>query len=139
LNDRREEPVPDSLKSFALRSAAGALVVIGMIAVVAGYLGVRDQSDVVLQLPYAISGGVGGLGLILVGALVLVYAQMREQTQRAAEIIDSLEEWKEAALAEVRAFLEDATIEVDLSELVPPPSAAASNGRAKKATTAARN
>lgn len=104
----------DELKSLALRILAGVLVVLGLVAMIAGYLGVRDQADVVLQLPYAISGGIGGLGLILVGAILLIYGQMREQTQAAANVIDSLEEWKEAALAEVRSFLDDATIEVEV-------------------------
>lgn len=124
----------DELRRLLLRLAAGLLVVAGLVAMVAGYLGVRDQSDVVLQLPYAISGGLGGLGLILTGAVLLVHEQMREQLQASADVIDSLEEWKENALTEVRTFLENATIEVEVVE-----APAATNGRAKKPRAGTRS
>lgn len=119
----------EELRSLLLRLVAGLLVLAGLIAMVAGYLGVRDQSDVVLQLPYAISGGLGGLGLILVGAVLLIYGQMREQLQTSADVVDSLEEWKEAALTEVRSFIEGATIEVEVVEAPP------TNGSAKSSKT----
>lgn len=122
----------DALNDLLLRLAAGLLVTIGLIAVLLGYLGLRDQSEVVLQLPYAVSGGIGGLALILIGAVVLVFGQMREQARRTAEVVDSLEEWKESALAEVRAFLEDATIEVDLAEVLKPPENTNGASRARK-------
>lgn len=37
---------------------------LGVVAVLIGYLGVRDQGDLVLQLPYVVSGGLGGLDLM---------------------------------------------------------------------------
>lgn len=125
--------MPASLNSLLLRIAAGLLIVAGLVAVLVGYLGIRDESEVVLQLPYAISGGVGGLAVILLGAVTLIYSQMREQAQHAAEVVDSLEEWKEAALTEVRQFLEEATIEVDLADVVQPPATNGKGSRARKA------
>jgi hypothetical protein len=119
----------ETMHDLLLRIAAGMLIAAGVIAVLLGYLGIRDQSEVVLQLPYVVSGGLGGLALILLGAAVMIYGQIRQQAQRNAEVVDSLEEWKEAALAEVRAFLEDATIEVDLAEALQPPSNGSSRPR----------
>lgn len=125
--------MPASLNSLLLRIAAGLLIVVGLVAVLIGYIGIRDESEVVLQLPYAISGGVGGLAVILLGAVTLIYSQMREQAQQAAEVVDSLEEWKEAALTEVRQFLEEATIEVDLADAVQPPTTNGKGTRPRKA------
>lgn len=104
----------DNVTDLALKVLAGLLVVGGLVAVLVGYLGVRSHDDIVLQLPYFASGGVGGLSLLALGALTLVLQQMREQTRRAAAATEALEEWKDAALLEIRAFLEGATLEVEV-------------------------
>jgi len=114
----------DRLTDLLLRGAAVFLTIAGLIAVIIGYLGVRNQNDIVLQAPYFISGGVGGLALLGLGALALIQYQMRQQARRFAEVTESLDEWKEAALAEIRGFLEGAQIEVEV--LAP-----ASNGRTR--------
>jgi hypothetical protein len=106
--------VDDRLNDFTLKALAVALTVAGLVAVLLGYLGVRNHNDIVLQAPYFISGGVGGLALIGLGALCLIQFQMRVQARQFAQVTDSLEEWKEAALAEIRGFLEGAQIEVEV-------------------------
>jgi hypothetical protein len=111
----------DRLNDFTLKAMAVALTVAGIVAVLLGYLGVRNHNDIVLQAPYFISGGVGGLALIGLGALCLIQYQMRVQARQFAQVTDSLEEWKEAALAEIRGFLEGAQIDV---EVLSPASAA---------------
>jgi hypothetical protein len=104
----------DRMIDYLLRVAAGALTVIGVVAVLIGYLGVRDESDLALQVPYLVSGGLGGLALIGLGALALIQYQMRVQSRRFIELTESLDEWKDAALAEVRGFLEGAELEVEV-------------------------
>jgi hypothetical protein len=104
----------DRLTDLLWRGAAVVLTVAGIVAVLVGYLGVRNHSDIVLQLPYFISGGVGGLALMGLGALALIQYQMRVQARRFAEVTDSLDEWKEQALAELRGFLEGAQIDVEV-------------------------
>src|SRR5437763_15838487 len=104
----------DRLNDFAMRALAAALTVAGIVVVLIGYLGVRNQSHVELQLPYLISGGVGGLVLLGLGALVLIQYQMRVQARRFTELTDSLDEWKAQALAELRGFLEGAEIDVEV-------------------------
>ncbi|HVV35974.1 MAG TPA: hypothetical protein VHC63_05165 [Acidimicrobiales bacterium] len=101
-----------------LRLGSGVLVAAGLVAVLLGFLGVRDQGNVELQIPYLMSGGLGGLALIGLGALAQMQAQMRQQEQRMAHIVDELDEWKEAALREVRTFLESAVFEVDADTLI---------------------
>lgn len=112
----------DRLTDFGMKALAAALTIAGLVAVLVGYLGVRDESHIELQLPYLISGGLGGLVLMGLGALVLIQYQMRIQARRFAEMTDSLDEWKEQAIAELRGFLEGA--EIDVEVLTP-----ATNGR----------
>ena len=118
----------DRLNDFAMRALAAVLTVAGIVVVLIGYLGVRNQSHVELQLPYLISGGIGGLALMGLGALVLIQYQMRLQARRFAEMTDTLDEWKEQALAELRTFLEGA--EIDVEVLTP-----STNGRRRRSTT----
>jgi hypothetical protein len=47
-------------------AAAGGVLLLGC------YLGVSKQTDVAQQLPYVVSGGFGGLALILIGSALLV-------------------------------------------------------------------
>ncbi len=104
----------DRLTDFGMKALAAALTIAGLVTVLVGYLGVRDESHIELQLPYLISGGLGGLVLMGLGALVLIQYQMRIQARRFAEMTDSLDEWKEQALAELRGFLEGAEIDVEV-------------------------
>jgi hypothetical protein len=117
----------DRLNDFGLKALAAALTIAGLVAVLVGYLGVRDESHIELQLPYVISGGLGGLALMGLGALVLIQYQMRLQARRFAEMTDSLDEWKEQAIAELRSFLEGA--EIDVEVLTP-----STNGRRRRTT-----
>lgn len=119
----------ENLTDLALKVLAGLLIVAGLVAVLVGYLGVRSSDDIVLQLPYFASGGVGGLALLALGALTLVQQQMREQSRRAAQVTASLDEWKEAALLEIRAFLEGSTLELEVLA----PAAPQPRGRTAKA------
>ena len=105
----------DRLSEYLLRVCAGGLTVAGVVTVLVGYVQLRDESDVVLQLPYVMSAGIGGLILVGLGAVALIQAQMQVQTRRAAEVTEQLDEWKDAALAEIRSFLEGAQIEIEVS------------------------
>src|SRR5207249_2435642 len=111
---RKGEDMDDRLTDFSMKALAAALTVAGLVAVLVGYLGVRDESHIELQLPYLISGGLGGLVLMGLGALVLIQYQMRIQARRFAEMTDTLDEWKEQAIAELRGFLEGAEIDVEV-------------------------
>src|SRR5205823_2836625 len=116
----------DRLTDFGMKALAAALTIAGLVAVLVGYLGVRDESHVELQLPYLISGGIGGLVLLGLGALVLIQYQMRLQARRFTEMTDSLDDWKDQALAELRGFLEGA--EIDVEVLAP----TATNGKTRR-------
>jgi hypothetical protein len=112
------------LSDYTLRLAAGVCTAVGVVAVLVGYLGVRNESDVALQIPYLLSGGLGGLALVGLGALGLLQYQLRVQARNNASLIEELDAWKESALTEVRRFLEGAEIEVSVEAPAQPVNSA---------------
>src|SRR3989442_3622727 len=97
----------DKLGDYLLKAAAGVLTLLGLVAVLVGYLGVRDQSNIELQIPYLVSGGLGGLALVGLGALALIQYQMRLQARRFADLTHSLDAGEEQAPPRGRPFLRE--------------------------------
>src|SRR5205814_6000151 len=64
-----------------------ALVGLGFIFVLVGYLGISREALVAKQLPYRISGGIGGIALVGFGAMLVG----TEDLKRTQERIDHLE------------------------------------------------
>ena len=64
-----------------------ALVGLGFIFVLVGYLGISREALVAKQLPYLISGGIGGIALVGLGAMLVG----TEDLKRTQERIDKLE------------------------------------------------
>lgn len=54
-----------------LDGAGVILIGIGFAFVIGGWVGLRAQDSVVEQIPYLASGGIGGLGLIGLGAFLI--------------------------------------------------------------------
>ena len=106
----------DRLTKLGLKTLTGVLIGGGLLFVLHGFLGVRRNHNIVLQMPYLASGGIGGLALIALGALVVVQQQIRDQARHAAAVTEALEEWKDTALSEFRAFLEGASLEMELRD-----------------------
>src|SRR5947207_11204462 len=63
------------------------LVGLGLLLVLIGYLGISREALVAKQLPYLISGGIGGLALVGFGAMLVG----TEDLKRTQERIDELE------------------------------------------------
>lgn len=61
--------------------------VAGFITIALGWNGMAREACADCQLPYIVSGGAGGLGLILFGTALLVLAQIRAERNRLAEQI----------------------------------------------------
>lgn len=64
------------------------LVGLGLILIIVGYLGISREALVAKQLPYLISGGIGGLALVGFGAMLVG----TEDLKRTQERIDELED-----------------------------------------------
>jgi hypothetical protein len=73
------------------------LVAAGFLLVLIGYLGISRESIVAKQLPYLISGGIGGIALVGFGAMLVG----TEDLKRTHERIDRLE----ALVADLHAVL----------------------------------
>jgi predicted tellurium resistance membrane protein TerC len=78
------------LRTLGDRVLAWGLIAAGVLALLLGYLGVKDTAYVVEQLPYIISGGLFGLFLLGVGAMLLLSADLRDQWRALLDIRDEL-------------------------------------------------
>jgi hypothetical protein len=64
------------------RVAAWVLISLGALAVILGWLGVRTEALTQKQIPYIISGGIGGLLLVGVGAMLWLSADLRDEWRK---------------------------------------------------------
>ncbi len=94
-----------------------ALAVAGVICIVLGYWGVAHEAVVAKQLPYLVSGGIGGMVLVAVGAFILGTDDVRHQLERVERL--------ESMVADLHAVLLHAK-----GTPAPSPAAAPSNGAA---------
>ncbi|GAA0628699.1 hypothetical protein GCM10009547_35420 [Sporichthya brevicatena] len=88
------------------RAAAAALVAAGLVALLLGWVGISGADAVVKQLPYMISGGIGGIALVGVGAALWVASDMRDEwseLRRLRLTVDRLET-ERVALAQVEVL-----------------------------------
>lgn len=64
-------PEPNADRERLMLIVGGVLVAVGIIAVLVGYIGASGTTKVYEQVPYALSGGVLGLGLIVLGCALI--------------------------------------------------------------------
>jgi hypothetical protein len=73
------------------RLAGWTLLALGGLALVLGWVRVSDQLYPAAQLPYILSGGIGGVCLIGVGATLLISADLRDQWHQISELNDRVD------------------------------------------------
>jgi hypothetical protein len=98
------------------RVAAWACVAIGGLVLVLGWIGVTSTPYSFEQIPYVISGGLGGIFLLGVGAMLWTSADLRDEWRVLRELVD-LERQRGADDGSV-------TFGEDRSEAAPPPAPA---------------
>ncbi|MGH2686373.1 MAG: hypothetical protein ACRDJP_12985 [Actinomycetota bacterium] len=80
----------------SLRPVAGWIAVgLGVLFLVFGWIGVSREVLVAKQLPYLVSGGFGGLGLIFLGSRLLLGEDLRtyeDRLVRMERLVDDLHE-----------------------------------------------
>jgi hypothetical protein len=70
------------------RTTAGALFALGALALVLGWVGVSKEALTALQIPYILSGGLGGIFLLGLGAVFWLSADIRDEWRK----LDALEQ-----------------------------------------------
>jgi hypothetical protein len=102
-DDPYAEPDPSVLwrwVSKATRPWLGwMLIAAGALLILLGYLGVSRESIVEKQLPYLISGGIGGVLLCVLGAYVLGTEELRKDSGRLDRLERMVEELHGALLS----------------------------------------
>ena len=78
--------VKDWLRIHWDRALAWALVVSGVIALLFGWDAVAGSAFPAQQLPYLVSGGIGGGLMVVVGAALLVSADLRDEWHKLDHI-----------------------------------------------------
>ena len=68
------------------RLSAAILIGVGAVAVILGWIGVSGADLPSKQLPYLVSGGIGGLYILGVGALFWLSGDLRDEWSRLGEI-----------------------------------------------------
>lgn len=74
------------------RAAAVASVLIGALALLIGYYGVRDALYPGEQIPYVISGGLFGLFAVGLGAVLWLSADLRDEWRKLDDIHEAVTE-----------------------------------------------
>jgi len=87
-----DQPVPDTALFWrwvasATRPVVGwILTALGALAILFGYLGLSRKAFVGEQLPYLISGGIGGMVLVIVGGVFLATEDIRRNLARVDDL-----------------------------------------------------
>ena len=68
------------------RLTGWSCIALGALSLIIGWLGVSDQIYPAAQLPYILSGGVGGICLVAVGATLLISADLRDEWHKLDEL-----------------------------------------------------
>jgi hypothetical protein len=73
------------------RAAAWVSIAIGALAMIIGWVGVSGTGLTAEQIPYVISGGLGGIFLLGLGAMLWLSADMRDEWRLLEELRRALE------------------------------------------------
>jgi hypothetical protein len=126
-----------STRTKQMYIAAGVLILAGAIVLIVGYSGIRQQADVALQLPYVISGGLGGLFLLGAGVAVFLagtLTELRAGQDRVETVAAELRELTQVNLelsTDIKALLDGADVEQYAPEPQEAPRARATRERAR--------
>lgn len=64
-----------------------AIIFAGFVCILVGWNGVAGNLDLRAQIPYIASGGLGGLGLVIVGAALMLTQNARQDRQRLEGVL----------------------------------------------------
>ncbi len=147
--DRYDDPDPRVLWRWAAKATrpwlGWILIAAGALLILLGYFGVSRESIVEKQVPYLVSGGIGGVILCVLGAYVLGTEELRKDSGRLDRLEAMVEELHGALLSRPDAppsangaAPDPTTTATALPELEPEPAAATAPApRRRRARTSA--
>ena len=81
-------PVSRLLRLFWDRAAAVTCVVIAAVVLISGWVSLSAESEAGDQIPYIMSGGIGGLFILWIGTTLWLSADLRDEWRK----LDALDE-----------------------------------------------
>jgi hypothetical protein len=109
MDKRDYDDLPDGAAFWrwvgkATRPVVGWILVgVGALVILIGYLGVSRESIVAKQMPYLISGGVGGMLLVAIGAVFLATEDIRRDSGRLNRLEEMVQQLHQTLLTRVDA------------------------------------
>lgn len=93
------------------RAGAVVLALLGLVALLLGWLGASDTPHLAIQIPYFISGGLTGIFLVSSAAALWLSADMRDEWRELRRLRVLLEEERAERLAARPATENPATVQ----------------------------
>ena len=134
--DRRERRVElqalvqEQLMTRWRATVGWLLIVAGAVAVLAAWYQVRDLPDVALQIPYLVSGGLGGALFMALGGALLLSQDFRDDKETIRDLAIKVEELEEI-------IVEQAEIVGEAVAILSAASSGLSNGTKSRSATKA--
>lgn len=100
-------PLKRLLALFWDRAAAVICVLVAAVMLLAGWFSLSAEDDPGEQIPYIMSGGIGGLFLLCIAATLWLSADLRDEWHKLDAIDESLRE------------LADSSVEIDTNSPAP--------------------
>jgi hypothetical protein len=82
------------------RVAGYACIVVGLVLLVAGIVGVRTSADVIDEISYLVTGGIGSIFLLGVGSTLLLSADLHDDFRKLHRVEQKLDRIERLLLAE---------------------------------------
>jgi hypothetical protein len=87
------------------RAGAVLALVLGVIVVFIGYLGTAHTEYIAKQIPYVISGGIVGLMLLTVAAVLWISADLRDEWRAMCKQSEAIRAEQNERRTELREFI----------------------------------
>jgi hypothetical protein len=87
------------LKLFWDRAAAVTCVVVAAVVLISGWVSLSAESEAGDQIPYIMSGGIGGLFILWIGTTLWLSADLRDEWRKLDALDESVRKLAEATTA----------------------------------------
>jgi hypothetical protein len=99
------------LRLFWDRAAALACVAIGAVVLISGWISLSAESEAGDQIPYIMSGGIGGLFILVIGTTLWLSADLRDEWRKLDALDQSVRQLAEATLPGETISLQEEDLE----------------------------